>query len=150
MEIFKHDIKLDAMKKIESRRADRNRDSSSSYSNDNSNSNGHSHRNGDSPQDRRTGNEREWVIEKEMKGINLHSHQAPYSDTSQSRNVPASLSWDKDRDRDREFRRGNGGRECGRGGEERSYARSSATSLHQRNINSDEVSKLDQTLVSDR
>ena len=165
MEVYKHDIELDAMKKIESRRANRIQGAySNSNSNSNSsNSNSNSNRNRDSLQDRRVGNERE----REREGMEggAYSYHAPYNDPY-SRNVPPSSSgaWDNNRDRDsgKDIRRGDGGRESengggggregGRGGGRGagSYARLSSSSLRQGNINDDKVSKLDQTLMSDR
>lgn len=169
MDIYKHDIELDAMKKIESRRADRiqdaynssNNSNSTSHSNSNSDSNGN--RNRDSLPDRRVGNVRERGREGLKEG-GAYSHQSPYDDPY-GRNDPPSSSgaWDKDRDRDsgRDIRRGDagregangggGGRDGGRGGGgDGSHARSGSSSLRQGNITDDEVSKLDQTLLSDR
>ena len=167
MQIYKHDIELDAMKRIESRRADRiqdaysNSNNSNSHSNSSSKSHSNSDRNRDSLPDRRVGNEREREREG-MKEGGAYSYQAP-NDDHDNRSVPPSSSgaWDKNRDSGRDNRRGDAGREAangggggrdgGRGGGgDGSYARSISSSLRQGNINDDEVSKLDQTLVSDR
>ena len=154
----------DVSRDKEGRRADRNRDSNSS------NSHSSSDRNSYFPQDKRVGDEREREREKEMNESTVYPHQASSSDASHSRNVPASTAWDRnrdsnrdrdrqrdkerererERDRGRDYRGGDVGREGGRGGQGRSHAPSSSNSLNYGYMKDDEVSKLDQTLVSDR
>ena len=169
---FDTTVYRDVSRDREGRLADRNRDSNDSNSHSNSDRNGYfSH-------DKRVGNERERGREKEMNESIVYPHQATSSDGSYSRNVPISIAWDRDREssrgdgqrdkyeekererdsdrdinRDRDYRgddSGGEGRRGGQGGQGRSHASSSSSSSSYGNMKDDEVSKLDQTLVSDR
>ena len=155
----------DVSRDREGRRADRNRDSNISNSHSNSDRNGYFF------QDKRVGNERERGTEKEMDESIVYPHQASSGDAPYSRNAPTSMAWDRgresnrgdgqrdkykekerERDRDRDYRGGDRGGEGRRGGQGRSHASSSSSSSSSSygNMKDDEVSKLDQTLVSDR
>lgn len=150
----------------EGRRVDRNRDSNSSNSHSNSD------RSSYFPQDKRIGNERERRREKEMNESIVYPHQSSSSDAYNSRYVPTSTTWDRDKDRDRDnnrdrdrqrdkererererdrdYRGDDRSGEGGRGSQGRSHAPSRSTSSNYGNMKDEEVSKLDQTLVSDR